>query len=102
MSLESMPLESAPVTVVTGANSGIGRAEGEPADGSLSTFVVFVEEIDRHSPAVFDGLVDLLESSLGGIAKSALPEPDVASRDVDVSGQTVEGLRVAMQGVAGL
>src|SRR5439155_14750070 len=59
----------------------LARLQGEAADHPLASFIVAVDEIDRHPAPCLDRLPGGGELGRGGIAEGALPEAEVADRD---------------------
>ena len=61
------------------------RREYVAADHSLPAFVIAVEEVDRQPVAPLDRLPGSGELGISRVAKRALPEADIADRDVEVA-----------------
>src|SRR5205823_5049133 len=65
-------------------------------------FVIAVQEVDRQPVARLDPLPRPGELGRGGIAEGALPEADVADRNIEVAREPRELLGRPVQGIAEL
>src|SRR5581483_9048582 len=78
----------------------VARDQREARDRALAQLVVAVEHVDHEPLARLDRTARICEALLRRVAERALPEADLAGRDVQVAGQPPERLDRRMFGVA--